>query len=711
MLSSYVLGLKTGRLLPVLLASLILAACTAQGPESQTGRASIPANANADYYLQQMQQSRNDTKTDYQLLAIRALIKEGRLPLAQQQLAALPPQLDAARQRERLLLSAEFARASRQPQSAAAALRQIDSASLDPQQRLRYTQAMIDAGQSQPSLDLVRAYIAQALLLTDPVARQQNIDKTWQTLVSLPSQQGNLVINANENVLQGWLDLLRVYQDNRQDPILLQAAITDWQTRYPQNPAAKTLPTPLGQVQNYSSSSVGGIALLLPLNGQAQVFSNAIQQGFTAAKNGLTAQPSAPVQDPNAAGQTADGANLNDVAAGTPPDGGSANQNRPVTAPGKTPAPAASGDGGQNPAAGAVPRATTLDGRDAEAPAPAAASTASSVQVKVYDTSSQPLPVLLARAQRDGASMIIGPLLKSDVDQLYNDNAGAAAAGTLNILALNQPEHLQSRPNICYFALSPVDEARDAANHIHQQGRQQPLLLLPRGALGDRVAKAFSDVWRQAGTTTVLEQRFGSSAELKQRINSGAGIPLTGTPVAGGEAPANTAVTIAGLTIPAPQDNGAVSTSANANGGIDAVYIIATPDELALIKPMIDMRVSSRARLALYASSRSYQADAGPDYRLEMEGLEFSDIPLLTGDNPALLSQISAQFRGDYSLVRLYAMGMDAWTLANHFSEMRQLPGFQVAGETGTLSATPDCVINRTLSWLKYQRGQLIAAR
>lgn len=393
MLFSYVLGFKTGRLLPVVLASLILAACTAQGPESQTGRAPIPANVNADYYLQQMQQSRNDTKTDYQLLAIRALIKEGRLPQAQQQLAALPPQLDAARQRERLLLSAEFALASRQPQSAAAAaLQQIDSASLDAQQRLRYTQAMIDAGQSQPSLDLVRAYIAQASLLTDPAARQQNIDKTWQTLVSLPSQQGNLVINADENVLQGWLDLLRIYQDNRQDPTLLQAAIKDWQTRYPQNPAAKTLPTPLSQVQNYASSSVGGIALLLPLNGQAQVFSNAIQQGFTAARNGLPAQQSAPIQDANAAGETADGAN----------------QDGQVTAPGTSP----------DPAAGDALQATAIGGQSAGTPSPVAPSAASGVQLKVYDTSSQPLPALLAQAQRDGASMIIGPLLKNDVEQL-----------------------------------------------------------------------------------------------------------------------------------------------------------------------------------------------------------------------------------------------------------------------------------------------------
>lgn len=541
MLSSYVLGFKTGRLLPVVLASLILAACTALGPESQTGRAAIPANANADYYLQQMQQSSNDTKTDYQLLAIRALIKEGRLPQAQQQLAALPPQLDAARQRERRLLSAEFALASHQPQSAAA-LQHIVSASLDAPQRLRYTQAMIDAGQSRPSLDLVRAYIAQAPLLTDPAASQQNIDKTWQTLVSLPSPQSNLVINADENVLQGWLDLLRVYQDNRQDPTLLQAAIKDWQTRYPQNPAAKMLPTPLS-------------------NGQAQVFSNAIQQGFSAAKNGLTTQQSAPEQDASAAGQSADGVPQNDGTAGTEPAGGSANQNGPVTAPGTGPDPAASGVDGQAAAADNAPQATTLSGQSAGGQPSAAPAAASGVPVKVYDTSSQPLPALLAQAQRDGASMIIGPLLKNDVEQLYNDNPGAASAGTLNILALNQPEHLQSRPNICYFALSPEDEARDAANHIHKQGRQQPLLLLPRGALGDRVAKAFSDAWRQAGGATVLEQRFGSSAELKQNINSGAGIQLTGTPVAASEAPANAAVTIAGLTIPAPQDNGAVSPS------------------------------------------------------------------------------------------------------------------------------------------------------
>lgn len=70
-------------------------------------------------------------------------------------------------------------------------------------------------------------------------------------------------------------------------------------------------------------------------------------------------------------------------------------------------------------------------------PAPAAIpEAASGVSVKVYDTTSQPVANLVAQAQRDGASIIVGPLLKNDVEQL------ASQQTTVNILALNQPEHV-----------------------------------------------------------------------------------------------------------------------------------------------------------------------------------------------------------------------------------------------------------------------------
>jgi outer membrane PBP1 activator LpoA protein len=74
------------------------------------------------------------------------------------------------------------------------------------------------------------------------------------------------------------------------------------------------------------------------------------------------------------------------------------------------------------------------------------------------------------------------------------------------------------------------------------------------------------------------------------------------------------------------------------------------------------------------------------------------------------MQQALSAVRNDYSLARLYAMGADAWSLANHFAQMRQTPGFELNGNTGDLTATQDCVINRKLSWLKYQHGQIVAA-
>ncbi|CAM3253465.1 MULTISPECIES: penicillin-binding protein activator [Yersinia] len=653
MLSSTSVRTKAGIFIPAVLAALVLAGCSGLAPQTPPpSNIQDEASANSDYYLQQLQQSSDDNKADWQLLAIRALLREGKLPQASEQLNTLPEKMSDTQRQEQQLLAAELLVAQKNAPAAAAILAKLDASTLSANQQVRYYQALIGASQGKPTLPLIRAYIAQEPLLKDK-AHQDNIDATWLALAQLTPQDLNtLVINADENVLQGWLDLLHVYQDNRQNPDLLKAAIKDWQTRYPQNPAAKSLPAQLTQIVNFTQASTAKIALLLPLSGQAKVFGEAIQQGFMAAQSGLPAP--APTAEPT-------------IDASAPVDGEAA----------------------------ATP----------EAPAPVAAPVAASnAQVKVYDTTSQPIAALLAQAQQDGATLVVGPLLKPDVEQL------TATPTTLNILALNQPETAKDSPNICYFALSPEDEARDAAHHLWQQQKQMPLLLTPRGAFGDRIAKAFAEEWQKQGGQTVLQQSFGSTAELKQSINSGAGIRLTGQPISVTPTAAPQSVTIAGLTIPAPPvDAPVVSTSAG--GNVDAVYIVATPDELTLIKPMIDMATTTRSKPSLYASSRSYQAGAGPDYRLEMEGVQFSDIPLMAGANPALMQQASSKFANDYSLVRLYAMGMDAWTLSNHFAEMRQIPGFKVSGSTGELTASSNCVVNRKLPWLLYRQGMVVPAQ
>lgn len=702
---------KAAHSVPLLLAALIFTGCGTQAPDQSTAHMQGSAQADSGFYLQQMSQSTNDTRINWQLLAIRALLKEGKTQQAAELFSQLPQDLNDTQRHEQTLLSAELKVAQKDYDGAKKILGTIDLSTLDKNQQARFWQAGITAEQGRPSLTLLRALIAQEPLLAG-ADKQKNIDATWQALASMTQDQAKaLVINADENVLQGWLDLQQMWFNNRSDPNMLKAGITDWQKRYPQNPGAKMLPTQLVNVQNFKPASTSKIALLLPLNGQAAVFGRAIQQGFEAAKNGTTAVSGSAVPT-----QAAQAANVNDVVspsaaetsdlttAQTPAQGTMQN---PVTAPTTqpaTPAPAATQAPAETPAPATAeqPQPQTEQPEQQPATQPQAVATTSAnpgAELKIYDTSAQPLDQVLAQVQQDGASIVVGPLLKNNVEALMKSNT------TLNVLALNQPEQVQNRANICYFALSPEDEARDAARHIHEQGKQAPLLLIPRSTLGDRVANAFAQEWQTLGGGVVLQQKFGSASELRAGVNGGAGIALNGSPVSA-SLPQQQSVTIGGLTIPAPPTDAQIS----GGGKVDSAYIVATPEEIAFIKPMIAMRNGSQSGATLYASSRSAQGTAGPDFRLEMEGLQYSEIPMLAGSNPQLMQQALGAVRNDYSLARLYAMGVDAWALANHFTQMRQVPGFELNGNTGDLTADQDCVINRKLSWLKYQQGQIVPA-
>lgn len=702
---------KAAHSVPLLLAALIFTGCGTQAPDQSTAHMQGSAQADSGFYLQQMSQSTNDTRINWQLLAIRALLKEGKTQQAAELFSQLPQDLNDTQRHEQTLLSAELKVAQKDYDGAKKILGTIDLSTLDKNQQARFWQAGITAEQGRPSLTLLLALIAQEPLLAG-ADKQKNIDATWQALASMTQDQAKaLVINADENVLQGWLDLQQMWFNNRSDPNMLKAGITDWQKRYPQNPGAKMLPTQLVNVQNFKPASTSKIALLLPLNGQAAVFGRAIQQGFEAAKNGTTAVSGSAVPT-----QAAQAANVNDVVspsaaetsdlttAQTPAQGTMQN---PVTAPTTQPAPpapAATQAPAETPASATAeqPQPQTAQPEQQPATQPQAVAITSAnpgAELKIYDTSAQPLDQVLAQVQQDGASIVVGPLLKNNVEALMKSNT------TLNVLALNQPEQVQNRANICYFALSPEDEARDAARHIHEQGKQAPLLLIPRSTLGDRVANAFAQEWQTLGGGVVLQQKFGSASELRAGVNGGAGIALNGSPVSA-SLPQQQSVTIGGLTIPAPPTDAQIS----GGGKVDSAYIVATPEEIAFIKPMIAMRNGSQSGATLYASSRSAQGTAGPDFRLEMEGLQYSEIPMLAGSNPQLMQQALGAVRNDYSLARLYAMGVDAWALANHFTQMRQVPGFELNGNTGDLTADQDCVINRKLSWLKYQQGQIVPA-
>ena len=80
MLSSTFVRTKAGRSKPVRLTAVIAAALfgrlSKSAPQTPPANIQDEASASSDYYLQQLQQSSDDNKADWQLLAIRALLRE-----------------------------------------------------------------------------------------------------------------------------------------------------------------------------------------------------------------------------------------------------------------------------------------------------------------------------------------------------------------------------------------------------------------------------------------------------------------------------------------------------------------------------------------------------------------------------------------------------------------------------------------------------------
>ena len=276
------------------------------------------------------------------------------------------------------------------------------------------------------------------------------------------------------------------------------------------------------------------------------------------------------------------------------------------------------------------------------------------VQVQVYDTVATPINDIIAQAKQAGVRAIIGPLLKQNVDSVLNNPSDIQG---MDVLALNSTPNARAIGQVCYYGLSPEDEAESAANKMWKDGIQAPMVAVPQNDLGQRTATAFNIRWQQLS---------GTDANIKYYNQTG--------------------------------DVGVALQDQNVQG----LYVVAKSEELADVKSVID---NSGSNIKLYASSRSNSSNNGPEYRLLMNGLQFSDIPFFKDTDSAQYQKIATNTNGDYSLMRLYAMGADAWLLISHFNELRQVPGYQIDGLTGKLSAGPNCNIERDMTWFQYQNG------
>ncbi|WP_434358368.1 penicillin-binding protein activator [Parasalinivibrio latis] len=592
----------TRLLAPVALA-VALAACTTTAPVDQAVSYDItaPATQSSTYYLARAETTAGSEKIDWYLLAFKALLNEGQLDQAdvlsfRLSSMAMSPSQSAEWQLNRASLLEQQGK----PQAALAGLNFQTGWRLPNSQLIRYhlLRAELNETLENPLQAVIERSQADSLI-QDPVARHNNIDKTWLSLAKLNGAQLHSLQSSSDPVARGWAELmgLRVQYGTQADK--LQQAIDDWLTANPGHPANFYLPEELKAIQALEITVPTRVAVLLPLSERFANQGQAIRNGFMQA---------------------------------------------------------------------------LFDDKTHEA----------KPEVKVIDTSGKSMAEIAQTLRDNQIDFVVGPLQKENVSQLQN-----LLGNSIPMLALNIPGKLdETMSQTCYLTLSPEQEATQAADHIYSQGKLYPLVMVPSNSFGRRVATAFAEEWKGLTNRDADVQYLGKRRNMQQDVHRIFGLTDS-------QARIQQMNRLLGTELESEQ---------RSRRDIDAVYMASTATDLSLLKPFIDVTINPDAiPPKLYTGSRGNDKAQGMGEVGELRGIEFSDVPLLID----LQEGASAEYRTLWpnqsnGLGRLYALGMDAYQLLYELPQLRSLPGFSVAGQSGDLTAGEQCVIDRKLHWATF---------
>ncbi len=307
--------------------------------------------------------------------------------------------------------------------------------------------------------------------------------------------------------------------------------------------------------------------------------------------------------------------------------------------------------------------------------------------VELYDSNKiTSLDDFYRQAQAAGAQLVVGPLEKPLVKQL-NDRSQLP----ITTLALNYSEGGKPGPaQLFQFGLAAEDEARSVARRAKDDGMRRAVALVPRGEWGDRVLAAFRQSWEADGGSLIAAEHVDQPVQLAQQI---ADLFQLRQSEARAKRLRNTLGTDI-TALPARRQD------------VDFIFLAATPQQAQQIKPTLAFQYAGD--VPVYSTSHLYTGNNGQAQPADLNGIRFCETPWLLDSNDALHQQVIAQWpQAAGSLGRLYAMGMDAYTLAPRLSQLKALPDTRIDGFTGQLSMSPSQRIQRQLPWAEFRDGQV----
>jgi len=280
-----------------------------------------------------------------------------------------------------------------------------------------------------------------------------------------------------------------------------------------------------------------------------------------------------------------------------------------------------------------------------------------SLPVRTYAVGDDPQQVVetYIKALGAGARAVVGPLTRNGVTAVAE-----SAAVLVPTLALNVPDGRNPSATEIYMLNLQVEaEARQVAQLAYQEGYRRALTVNGDTPLLKRIHQAFVEEFRSLGGTLVSEQAFSNNPDVLGRIKQ------------------------------------ATTT--------------ATPDMAFLALDVSRARIARAylGAMAIYATSQVYPGNAGPLAGFDLAGVRFLDMPwLLQPDHAAVMAYPRPDYREVIELERFYALGIDAFRVAQALLAGR--PDTTLDGVTGKLTLGRDRNFTRGLTAAQFIDGKMV---
>jgi outer membrane PBP1 activator LpoA protein len=327
-----------------------------------------------------------------------------------------------------------------------------------------------------------------------------------------------------------------------------------------------------------------------------------------------------------------------------------------------------------------------------------------------YDTNLQSVTELYRQAMQQGVDMVVGPLLKANVQALHD-----LEDRPVTILALNRASGAGDKPNIYQFGLAPEDEAAQIARDTMDVGLDRALVIAPADPWGDRLSRAFTNEFASRLGVVVATERYvpgqpeysetvrtllhiDRSEARKGRLQSLVGRELMFEPRRRKDA---NVVFLAGFAQPArlifPQlrfygiDKTPVVSTSSVYGGTPTQIQDRDLDGLWFVDLPWVLNSGNAKGERFLATPEIAAADAE-------QAVTSAEQP--TGEPASPTTPTSAS-----TSPRLFALGADAYAVLPWLAALRASPGTTFDGLTGELSVDANGHLVRRMNWARFADG------